>query len=98
MAVNQRVHEGVVLLLAGGADVNAVDQYGDTPLHVAAWNLDPEGCLQLLEAGADTTVRGFHGRTPLDVAIRGNIQSSSEDWEETQEVLKRAVGNSSITS
>jgi hypothetical protein len=92
LAVNQRVHEGVALLLAGGADVNGVDDCGETPLHIAAWNLDPEGCLQLLEAGADPHARDARGRTPLEVAVNGTIQAPAADSAETRQLLKRAVG------
>jgi ankyrin repeat protein len=90
MVAGHRLYEGVALLLANGAEVNAVDDCGETPLHRAAWNLDPEGCLQLLEAGADPTVRDRHDRTPLDVAVNGSIQESREDWEATQQLLEQA--------
>jgi hypothetical protein len=58
MAANHRLYEGVALLPAHGAEVNAADDCAETPLHLVAWNLDPEGCLQLLEAGADPGVKG----------------------------------------
>jgi ankyrin repeat protein len=90
VAANHRLYEGVDLLLTNGADVNAVDDGGETPLHRAAWNLDPKGCLQLLEAGADPTVRDRHGRTPLLVAISGDVWAPREDWQETQRLLERA--------
>jgi hypothetical protein len=90
MAANHRLYEGVALLLANGAEVNAVDDSGGTPLHRAAWNLDPEGCLQLLEAGADPTVRDHHGRTPLRVAVHGDVWAPREDWQETQRLLEGA--------
>jgi ankyrin repeat protein len=90
MAANHRLHEGVALLLANGAEVNAVDDRGETPLHRAAWNLDPEGCLQLLDAGADPTVRDRHGRTPFRVAVNGDVWAPREDWEQTQRLLERA--------
>jgi hypothetical protein len=87
MAAGHHCHDGIALLLANGAEVNAVDYDGETPLHRAAWTLDPAGCRQLLDAGADSTMRDCYGRTPLDVAINGTIQASREDWEATQRLL-----------
>jgi ankyrin repeat protein len=87
MAAGHHCHEGIALLLANGAEVNAVDSCGETALHRAAWNLDPEGCRQLLGAGADPTMRDSHGRTPLDLAVNGSIQASPEEWETTQTIL-----------
>src|SRR5262245_8616100 len=57
MAAGHHCHEGVALLLVNGAEVNAVDDDGETPLHRAAWTLDTECCRQLLDAGADSTRR-----------------------------------------
>lgn len=90
MAANHRLHEGVALLLANEAEVNAVDDCGETPLHRAAWNLDPVGCLQLLEAGADPTVQNSHGQTPFQVAVNGDLWAPRDVWEKTQRLLERA--------
>lgn len=52
-------------LLAAGADIDAVDELGATPLHLAA-SYDCPGCVsQLLLAGVDTEARRQDGRTPL---------------------------------
>ena len=56
-------------LLFGKADVNEPeDNYGWTPLHIAAGmgNLKVAG--QLIAKGADVNVRDKHGATPLDMA------------------------------
>ena len=57
-------------LLACGADPNAKDAGGCTPLHYAAWN-NPVGeiAAALFEAGADPEGCDGHGRKPLDYAI-----------------------------
>ncbi len=57
-------------LLACGADPNAKDAGGCTPLHYAAWN-NPVGEMAavLFEAGADPEACDGNGRKPLDYAI-----------------------------
>ncbi len=57
-------------LVACGADPNARDAGGCTPLHYAAWN-NPVGemAAALCEAGADPEACDGHGRKPLDYAI-----------------------------
>jgi len=98
IAAGHHCHDGAALLIACGADVNAVDDCGETPLHRAAWSLDPESCRQLLEAGADPTTRDRHGRTPLDLAVNGSMQASLAEWETTQVVLGQAwVKNLSLS-
>ena len=53
------------LLLEHGADIEAKDNHGWTPLHWAAVYDFPEGARLLLEAGADVNARqitGAHSR------------------------------------
>jgi len=57
-------------LLAGGANVRALDERGRTPLHLAAEN-GADGAVQLLiEHGADVNAMDTAGSTPLDEAVR----------------------------
>ncbi len=57
-------------LVAWGADPNAKDAGGCTPLRYAAWNNPVEEvAAALFEAGADLEARDGHGRKPLDYAI-----------------------------
>lgn len=56
-------------LVAQGADIEAADSYGETPLHSRAghWQRSPE---VLLELGADVSARDSRGNTPLHYAAR----------------------------
>uniref|UniRef100_A0A914XIB3 Uncharacterized protein n=1 Tax=Plectus sambesii TaxID=2011161 RepID=A0A914XIB3_9BILA len=56
------------LLLQAGADVNARDKDGWTPLHGAAHWGERQACEALVENGADFATQSFAGQTPLDVA------------------------------
>jgi len=66
-----RVGEIVKLVLARGADVNASDKYGWTPLHRAAGGGPAEIAKLLLDAGANVNARMEDGWTPLHEAALG---------------------------
>ena len=60
-------------LLAQGADVNARNAHGWTPLHIAAAGGDPTVVALLLRRGADVHAQSHIGTTPLDnAASRGS--------------------------
>ncbi len=56
------------MLVRGGADVNARQQHGWTPLHGAADSGDRETVELLLEQGADLAATHDGGKTALDIA------------------------------
>jgi len=56
------------VLLAAGADVNAIQHGGYTPLHVAAEHGDAEMTELFLSAGADPTLTTDAGETAADTA------------------------------
>ena len=60
--------EEVTALIEGGADVNAKDQSGRTPLWFAAFNRNEKVAELLLKAGAD--VKGAPLWLQLDIALR----------------------------
>lgn len=56
-------------LLESGADVNATDRAGTTPLHLAAAKGYKETSQLLLRAGAAVSAKDSEGRTPLSLAV-----------------------------
>lgn len=56
-------------MIAHGADVHARDGCGDTALHAAGSQADPEIVELLLRAGADVNARGPNGTPPLMTAV-----------------------------
>ena len=55
------------ILIENGADVNAVSDHGDVPLHYAALceNDCVEVAMRLIEAGANLNIRNTKGAPPL---------------------------------
>ena len=56
-----------------GADVNARDQYGNTPLHYAAGNGRDKIARLLIQNGADVDARNNEGNTPLHRAWSAEV-------------------------
>jgi ankyrin repeat protein len=56
-------------MLAGGANVNAKDERGVTPLMYAAWVGSPEAMKLLLDRGADPNLINSSGSTALMMAV-----------------------------
>jgi len=78
-------------LVERGADVEALDTYGMTPLHRMASNNLAAGAKALLEAGANALYEGKIGATPMSIA-RGSAAHAVID------VLKGAEKKSSVGS
>jgi ankyrin repeat protein len=57
-------------LIAAGADVNQVQPDGSTPLHWAAYRVDPELVRTLLDRGARADAVNRYGASPLSEAVR----------------------------
>ena len=64
-------------LIEAGADLEAWNLHGLTPLQLAAYiNPNPAVIRSLLEAGADVNARNYRGETPLHLAARNNTNSA----------------------
>ena len=61
--------EGVEYWLTQGADINARDRFGDTPLMYAARNAHPRVVKTLLAHGADARLRDHFGLTATQWAM-----------------------------
>jgi ankyrin repeat protein len=57
--------------VAAGADIQARDRRGNTPLHTATEHPEMFDVMaQLIAAGADVNARNAAGLSPLDIALR----------------------------
>lgn len=60
--------QAIARLVAAGADVNARDENGNTPLQYASAEPVPAAILKLIELGADVNLGDDRGFTPLHCA------------------------------
>jgi len=67
-----RAWKTTITTVSSGADVNAPQRNGDSPLHLAARRGEPELIVFLLRRGADPTALDSRGRTPLEHALRAD--------------------------
>lgn len=84
-AVDWESEEMFRILIEHGADVNAQDQAGLTPLHVAAYYNQPyqnqlKICGILVEAGADVNAKSFDGMSPLHETARRSVLVDVSQW------------------
>ncbi|KAK9497969.1 hypothetical protein O3M35_003861 [Rhynocoris fuscipes] len=65
-------HEIIKLLIAYGADVNAIDGQGNTPIMYAIFEDHPHAVHELLLGDADLTINNFNNIMPYKLAIERN--------------------------
>jgi uncharacterized protein len=81
------------LLIENGADVNARETKGWTPLHFAVQSYLPDTVKLLIEKGTDVNATDFFSNTPLHKAL-----SSSAGRGEIINLLLKAGANKNITN
>ena len=81
--------EMVDSLLKAEANVNAENENGDTPLHLATRNGTVEMVDSLLKAGADVNAENENGYTPFDIA-------DSKGFEKIKDLLREKGGDCSF--
>src|SRR5258707_4058415 len=62
--------DAALKMIAAGADVNAAQGDGTTPLHWAVYKVDADLVRALLERGAKPDVMNNYGSTPLAEAVK----------------------------
>lgn len=88
--MSQRAQHSAAHLLAKGADANARDTYGYTPLHRMASNNLAEGARALIRAGANLYAdAGWMGQSALDVA-------QSSQARDVEAVLQAALAGKDV--
>jgi uncharacterized protein len=70
--------ESIEVLIASGAQVNAVGDLGNTPLHQAAMMGKADSARKLLQLGADPSLRNKFDQTALEVAELGGHHEIAE--------------------
>src|SRR5215470_2751286 len=62
--------DAALKMIAAGADVNAAQGDGTTPLHWAVYKIDPDLVRALLDHGAKPGVINSYGSSPLAEAVK----------------------------
>lgn len=75
-------HEEMKAAIEAGVDIEARDDFGRTPLHLAAaLNTTPEVLLVLLKLGADPKARSKGGYTPWDyIQLNEAMKNTKAYW------------------
>lgn len=69
------------LLSSGDVSVDAVDEHGNTPLHVAVAASRTDAVRLLVSSHADISRRNLADQTPLDICLRENLTEHRDKYE-----------------
>ncbi|WP_299652822.1 ankyrin repeat domain-containing protein [uncultured Jannaschia sp.] len=87
--------EALDAVLALGPDLNAVNENGETALHIIAGSRDREGTAErvarLLESGADPDIANLKAKTPLIAAIEAGQEDAAVVLLEADAILEPEV-------
>ena len=93
-AARQRMLDVVTFLVEEvGADVNAANAAGFTPLHGAAYKGSVDIIAYLVEHGAKMDVRDYRGRTPYRLANWARNSTDFYRWPKAAELLRQLGAN-----
>lgn len=81
--------ETIRVLLGAGADINAADKNGATPLHRAVRTRSAAAAKFLLKSGADPSIRNKPGSTPFHLAVQNTGRGGS--GEEKARLAQRQI-------
>lgn len=89
----------IELLLDAGANIDATDKNGATPLHRAVRTRSSEAVECLLKAGANPTLQNKPGSTPFHLAVQntGRGGSGSDDARQAQEEIIKTFLNRGVS-
>lgn len=73
----RRDAKAVRLLINAGANINAIGEMGETPLHIAIRKGSVEIVEALLKASALTSIRSEFGQTAVELAVEKGIDMFS---------------------
>lgn len=79
--------EIVKTLIKGGANINAADKYGDTPLHLAINICSDTNIEILMENGVDSSLKNKDGKTSIGLDTSGYVAQLAREKE--QKKLKK---------